>query len=115
MKMSCWRAPLTVEPMWQALEAKKAYGHFRRVDDDHPGDFYVSLDSSGRRGLVLITDTERQDLPSLANLEIFAEAQGDGRWRTYIWLRKKELQGLFTVLADDIPLFQYRVRPAERI
>jgi hypothetical protein len=52
--------------------------------------------------LVLISDEELPDLSHLESLEISCEYQGDGRWRTCVWLKKDELQALFGAFVDDL-------------
>jgi hypothetical protein len=113
MKTSCWRTPLTPEEIWRSLEHKGASGHFQRIDDEHPGDFYAGLDNDRRRGLVLLSDTALNGLPALENIRVDAERQTDRRWRTYFWLEVPELRGLFSALADDIVTSSRALKPAE--
>jgi hypothetical protein len=114
-----WMMTVTaIELIWDELETSGELGGARRVDDEHPSDFYCSIDARGRRGMILLTDVEPPfPPPGLDAVEIFLGRRGDGRCSFGLWLANQSLSAVFSLLCqdlvsasrslppDDVPLF----------
>lgn len=89
-----------IEALWSRLEGE--LGGALRVDDTHPCDLYASVDSAGRRGLVLVTDESPPRAPALEALEVGVSRRVDGRSTLALWLENPGLSTLFTHLCQDL-------------
>lgn len=92
----------SIHELWAALAASGGYGAAQRVDEAHPCDLYAALDSSGRRGLVLVTGSAPPLPPPFEAVEVSVSQRADGRWNMGIWLRADDLSSMFTQLCQDL-------------
>ncbi len=90
------------ESRWETLEPGKG---FLRVDEEHPLDFYIGLDASGERVLLLVSDGET-DIPSQTQaIQVFCRHRHDGRWALIFRLIRPELGRIFSHLCEDLVEF----------
>lgn len=92
----------SIEELWDVLEREGEPGGARRVDESHPCDLYAGLDASGRRGLILITDTEPPAPLRFGSVEVMASRRHDQRWSVAIWLGVPALIAPFARLCQDL-------------
>lgn len=93
---------MSVEVVWQALEAGGRPAH-RRVDDTHPCDFYLGIDSRGARELVLLAArAPDRSAQRFRAFEVNTGAREDGRYALTTRLRRSELRVLFGHLCEDL-------------
>lgn len=93
---------LSVDDIWADLEADEASIRYKRVDEQHPADFFACVDQRRRLGLMLMSREEPKRLPRLSNIEITSETDAPGHWVTSIWLADRGLQPLFSALCTDL-------------
>lgn len=94
---------MSVEVIWRELEAAHELGGSRRIGIAHESDFYCSLDTQGRRGLLLLTDfTPQFPPPAFGALDIVLGHRQDGRYSLAVWLKVEALATVFTLLCDDL-------------
>ncbi|MHB8399342.1 MAG: PD-(D/E)XK motif protein [Candidatus Limnocylindrales bacterium] len=91
----------SIEDLW-AIAQEDGPGGGVRVSAEHPADLFASTDATGRRGLLLVTDTEPPARPSLDAVEVTCGLRHDGRWALGIWLTDLTLFPMFTRLCADL-------------
>ena len=90
------------ESRWETLEPSKG---FQRVDEEHPLDFYLGLDVSGERVLLLVTDGDAEIPAQTQAIEVFCRQRHDGRWALMFRLIRPELGRVFSHLCEDLVEF----------
>ena len=91
----------SIEDLW-AIAEEDGPGGGVRVSAEHPADLFASTDATGRRGLLLVADTEPPGRPSLDAVEVTCGLRQDGRWALGIWLTDFALLPMFTRLCADL-------------
>jgi hypothetical protein len=115
--MMIWRPKMIpFESRWELLEPGRG---FQRVDEEHPLDFYLGLDVSGERVLLLVTDDDA-DIPTPTQaIEVFCRHRQDGRWALMFRLVRPELGRIFSHLCEDLVEFGRNMskesRPAKAV
>lgn len=89
----------TFESRWSEMEPGKG---FQRIDENHPLDFYLGLDVSGERVLLLVTDENVDVATQSQAIQVFIRQRQDGRWALMFRLIKPELDRIFSHLCEDI-------------
>lgn len=87
------------ESRWETLESGKG---FQRVDEEHPLDFYLGLDISGERVLLLVADNEVGVPVQTRAIQVLCRQRHDGKWALMFRLIGEELNKLFSHLCEDI-------------
>lgn len=105
----------SIEVEWENLEAAGEVGGARRVDAVHPCDIYVALDTSGRRGLIVIADRQPSSAPRFESVEVATSHRKDGRWSLSIWLVEVGLGPIFLRLCQDIVDATREIDPDEAV
>lgn len=86
---------------WEALRKSKEYQ--QRLDPDHPLDFFVGVDVSGKDELILITDEKPVRFQSSKEIKIETRMrESDKRWVTLIILEDKHNSEIFAKLCLDL-------------
>lgn len=75
---------------------------FKRVDADHPLDFYIGRDLLGDRLLMLLTDAEPEVFPPSKAMEVTRSQRRDGRWAVTFRLADADLANMFSYLCGDL-------------
>jgi hypothetical protein len=106
----------TVESRWAEMKPGKG---FQRIDENHPLDFYLGLDVSGERVLLLVTE-ENVDVSTQSQaIQVLIRQRQDGRWALMFKLTKPELSRIFSHLCEDIIEYGRKLRgtanPAESV
>lgn len=91
-----------VEPIWRNLELSMQYGAMRRVSENSTADFFCGLDSTGRRGLILVSATEPPVAPTFTSVEIIVSRRTDGHWALTMWLNDPRLESVFSTFCDSL-------------
>jgi len=104
------------ESRWETLEPGRG---FLRVDEEHPLDFYLGLDVSGERVLLLVMEGDI-DIPAQTQaIEMFCRQRHDGRWALMFRLIRPELGRIFSHLCEDLVEFGRKLskesKPAKAI
>jgi Putative PD-(D/E)XK family member, (DUF4420) len=102
----------SIEALWDALELEGEPGGARRVDESHPCDLYAGLDANGRRGLILVTDSEPPRGPRFEAVDVGASRRQDQRWSLAIWLVVPALLPPFSRLCQDLVEASREIDPA---
>jgi len=87
------------ESCWESLEPGKGY---KRIDESHPLDFYIGVDSSGLRVLLLVLDNELSVPVQSQAIQVLCRQRQDGRWALMFCLSRPELGSLFSHLCEDL-------------
>ncbi|MGV8120417.1 MAG: PD-(D/E)XK motif protein [Candidatus Xenobiia bacterium LiM19] len=96
------RLRMSFESRWESLEPGRG---FQRIDQTHPLDFYLGVEDSGERVLLLVTDRE-VDIPSQSRaIQVLCRRRHDGRWALIFRLIHNELNVIFSHLCEDIVKF----------
>jgi hypothetical protein len=104
---------LSAEAAWRDLEADRAVGTLKRIDETHASAFYATRDFEGRRGMLLVAPTEPPELPQLKALDIKVITDANGNWQIYIWLANDECAPLFALLCEDLMESSRSLSPAQ--
>lgn len=89
---------MPIEARWEILEL----GGFQRIDENHPLDFYLGLDVSGDRVLLLIIqDEETVPIQSQA-INVVCRKRHDGQWALTFRLLRSDMGRLFSHLCEDL-------------
>lgn len=91
-----------VKLIWEVVRSEVAGAGFRRVDAEHPLDFYAGVDSLGRFTLLLITNDDPAIDLELQSVKIHTVIRDDGRWSLIFILEKPELSELFLLFCEDL-------------
>lgn len=86
------------ESRWEILEP----GGFQRIDEDHPLDFYLGLDVSGDRILLLIVQKEETVQVQSQAIRVICRERHDGQWALMFHLVRTELGRIFSHLCEDL-------------
>lgn len=89
----------TFESRWESLEPGRG---FKRVEESHPLDFYIGIDGSGSRVLLLIQDSELYVPLQGQAINVLCRQRHDGRWALMFALLRPELRTLFSHLCEDL-------------
>jgi hypothetical protein len=89
----------TFESRWGTLEPGKGY---KRVDESHPLDFYIGVDSSDNRVLLLVQDSELCVPVQGQAIHVLCRQRQDGRWALIFSLLRPEFGTLFSHLCEDL-------------
>lgn len=93
---------MSFESRWESLEPGRG---FQRIDQTHPLDFYLGVEDSGERVLLLVTDREI-DIPSQTRaIQVICRRRHDDRWALIFRLTHNELKVIFSHLCEDIVKF----------
>jgi hypothetical protein len=89
---------MPIEARWETLEP----GGFQRIDEDHPLDFYLGMDVSGDRVLLLIIQDEEAIPAQSQAINVFCRKRHDGQWALMFRLVRSELGRVFSHLCEDL-------------
>lgn len=89
---------MPIEARWEMLEP----GGFQRIDEDHPLDFYLGMDVSGDRVLLLIIQDEETVPVQSQAINVFCRKRHDGQWALMFRLVRSELGRVFSHLCEDL-------------
>jgi hypothetical protein len=92
----------TFEERWEELRPGNGESVFKRVDEMHPLDFYIGLDITGERMLLLLTDYEPPSVPKGQSIEVSSAKRQDGKWTLLFRLVRPELGKVFSQLCEDL-------------
>lgn len=90
------------EARWKTLEAGKG---FIRVDEEHPLDFYIGMDSTGERVLLLVSDESTEVQNQTQVIQVNCKQRNDSRWALTFRLTRPELSRIFSHLCEDLVEF----------
>ena len=89
---------MPIEARWEMLEP----GGFQRIDENHPLDFYLGMDVSGDRVLLLIIQDEETVPVQSQAINVVCRKRHDGQWALMFRLVRSELGRLFSHLCEDL-------------
>lgn len=90
-----------LKEIWEDLRDTRAYQ--KRLDPNHPLDFFVGVSSEGKNELILITNEEPANLKSSKQLMVEKNQRGtDARWATQIILETQEYSDIFSQFCLDL-------------
>lgn len=90
---------ITYDMRWNEMEPGKG---FQRVDEQHPLDFYLGVEASGERLLLLVTEREAT-VPSQSHaIQVLCRQRHDGRWALIFRLIRPELNKIYSHLCEDL-------------
>lgn len=89
---------MPIEARWEILEP----GGFQRIDENHPLDFYLGMDVSGDRVLLLIIQGEETVPVQSQAINVVCRKRHDGQWALMFRLVRSELGRLFSHLCEDL-------------
>ena len=89
---------MPIEARWEMLEL----GGFQRIDDNHPLDFYLGMDVSGDRVLLLIIQDEETVPVQSQAINVVCRKRHDGQWALMFRLVRSELGRVFSHLCEDL-------------
>ena len=92
---------MTYEERFILANQRGQDGAYTRVSESHPADIFIGVES-GCRSLMYICTHRPPDTPRLSAIEVDLRKRHDGRWALVLKLRRRELQTLFSSLAQDI-------------
>jgi hypothetical protein len=87
-----------LESRWGSLEPGKG---FQRIDESHPLDFYIGIDISEHRILLLLLDSELRVPVQSQAIGVLCRQRQDGRWALMFSLSRPEFGPLFSHLCED--------------
>jgi hypothetical protein len=88
-----------IEERWASLEPGRG---FTRVDETHPLDFYIGVDSTDRRLLLLVTEREPRVPTQSEAVQVYCRQRRDNRWALVFSLSRPELGSVFSYLCEDL-------------
>ncbi|WP_161599950.1 PD-(D/E)XK motif protein [Pseudomonas sp. MPC6] len=91
-----------IDSLWDSINLDKTGVGFRRFDATHILDFYVGIDSDGRRALLLICPSEPVVQSDMRAVLVKSHARDDGRWSLFIVLEDIRLVELFSLFCEDL-------------
>ncbi len=89
---------IPIEARWEMLEP----GGFQRIDEDHPLDFYLGMDVSCDRVLLLIVQDEEAVPVQSQAIHVVCRKRNDGQWALMFHLVQSELGKIFSHLCEDL-------------
>ncbi len=89
----------TFESKWSNLEAGKG---FKRIDENHPLDFYIGTDIHGEWVLLLLIDKNVSVPTQSQAIQVFCRQRQDKRWALTFKLLRSDLGQLFSHLCKDL-------------
>jgi len=89
---------MPIEARWEILKP----GGFQRIDENHPLDFYLGMDESGDRVLLLIIQGEETVPVQSQAISVVCRKRHDGQWALMFRLVRSELGRLFSHLCEDL-------------
>ena len=95
-------SPMLIDTAWERVHAVAPEGGYLRIDPSHPGDFFAAEDNDGRKGVVLLLDSEPPRPPKLESLEVGVTQRADDRWVLSVFLHAGSLLPPFTQLCEDL-------------
>jgi hypothetical protein len=102
----------SVDHVWLEMEGSIEHGGSRRIDASYAHDAFCTLDSIGRRGLLLITDRPPDHVPLFDAMEIVISRRVDDRTGITITLLSASLKPAFVSLCDGLLAACHAVAPA---
>ena len=87
------------EPRWGSFESGRG---FQRVDEDHPLDFYIGVDISDHRVLLLVMESELHVPVQSQAIQVLCRQRQDGRWALMFSLLRPDLGVIFSHLCEDL-------------
>lgn len=93
---------IKIETLWDSIRSDKTGVGFRRFDTTHVLDFYVGIDSDGRRALLLICPSEPAVLSDMRAVLVKSSERDDGRWSLFLILEDIRLLELFSLFCEDL-------------
>lgn len=88
------------ESKFRLAESRGEEGVYSRIDDSHPVDFFIGLDS-GRRAVMIVCGSRPPEPPTLSSIEVEIRTRQDGRWAMILRLVRDDLKPLFSTLVED--------------
>lgn len=88
--------------LWDTLSSENSVSGFRRFDVTHVLDFYVGIDSEGRRALLLICPSEPSIQSDMRAVRVRSLERDDGRWSLFLVLEDVRLIELFSLFCEDL-------------
>ncbi|MCX5807223.1 MAG: PD-(D/E)XK motif protein [Proteobacteria bacterium] len=89
----------TFESRWGSFGPGRG---FQRVDEDHPLDFYIGVDISDHRVLLLVMESELHVPMQSQAIQVICSRRQDGRWALMFSLLRPDLGVIFSHLCEDI-------------
>lgn len=93
---------IKIEALWDSIRSDKTGVGFRRFDTTHVLDFYVGIDSDGRRALLLICPSEPAVQSDMRAVLVKSSERDDGRWSLFLILEDIRLLELFSLFCEDL-------------
>ncbi|MGF6287215.1 PD-(D/E)XK motif protein [Pseudomonas silensiensis] len=93
---------IKIETLWDSIRSDKTGVGFRRFDTTHVLDFYVGIDSDGRRALLLICPSEPAVQSDMRAVLVKSSERDDGRWSLFLILEDIRLLELFSLFCEDL-------------
>lgn len=87
-----------IEARWETLLP----GGFQRIDEDHPLGFYLGVDLSGDRVLLLLVEGEEATPVQSQAIQVLCRKRHDGQWALMFHLVRTELGRIFSHLCEDL-------------
>lgn len=91
-----------IKSLWDSINLDKTGVGFRRFDTTHVLDFYVGIDSDGRRALLLICPSEPAIQSDMRAVRVKRLERDDGRWSLFLVLEDIRLIELFSLFCEDL-------------
>jgi len=89
------------EDVFARAEAAGRDGAFSRIDESHPVDIFLGLES-GQRAIMVVCPTPPPEPPSLSALAIETRPRQSGGWALVVRLERPDLKALFSRLVEDL-------------
>ncbi len=92
---------MSYEDKFVLAEQRGESDAFSRIDETHPVDIFLGLES-GQRSLMVVCPTQPPTPPALAAIAVDSRLRHDGKWALVLRLRRSELKPLFSRLVEDL-------------
>jgi len=93
---------MSSEQVWEELRSQRERPVFRRVDNTHPHDIYLGIDSNDAPLLMLLSSTSVRQVPRLKALHVSQNIRSDGKMALLVTLANHELLHPFRYVCDDL-------------
>src|SRR5437763_16902887 len=96
------RRRMSTEQIWNDLRNQRERPVFRRVNEDHPHNLYLGIDTQEAPVLMLLSSHPVEQIPRLSSLDISQNIRQDGNVAVLITLSALELLHPFFYVCDDL-------------
>ncbi|MBR6984337.1 MAG: PD-(D/E)XK motif protein [Ruminococcus sp.] len=101
---------IELDKLWKSITFQSGNTVARRIDSNHPLDFFVSYDENGNMQIVLLSDILPNIPASSKEIQVRANERSDGKYAICFSLLNRSFSDLFVSLCWDLVKSTYNTK-----